>query len=94
MASRGRQIDEDRAADLAIGVPFEEGRRRGRRRCGQRHEKEPELRSDEDQRGEHNELTFFKADEDTRYNERPGTQGESPDPADERRLAHSERDES
>ncbi len=51
------------------------------------------LLPDEEERGEHNRLTFYNADENETYNERGGTQGESPDPRDERRLAHGKNDE-
>ncbi len=56
-------------------------------------ERPPDLRPDEEERGEHNRLDFYNANEDESYNERGGTQGESPDAADERRMAHGTDDE-
>ena len=51
------------------------------------------LLPDEEKRGEHNELGFYNADENEPYNERGGTQGESPDPADERELGRGNNEE-
>jgi hypothetical protein len=36
--------------------------------------------------GEHNEIGFYNADEEKTYNERGGTQGESPGADDEREI--------